>query len=250
MAGKYRRAKTPAQSAAAAKTREEQLTALQGRLTDHVREITSGPAWAAWLAAAAKFHSYRTGNSGLSEPPEWLRKTGSRLVCCSVELTARLHRQLLGVFGPRGRDSLFLAVGGPWRGLLPRTWCPEADVHKLVLTVGSDDQRDARGGADPVATGVGQPSCVPSVWAVRDDHTAAGGRIWAPADGEATFGLVGSDQLKVCSRFDDQACLGKQPQRWIGPAGTGLQCRVTRACGQGYHAEHDLEAAGGGWGSI
>jgi|BarGraNGADG00212_1021973.scaffolds.fasta_scaffold23535_2 DNA primase len=37
-----------------------QLTALQGHLTDHVRAITSGPAWAAWLAAAAKFHSYRT----------------------------------------------------------------------------------------------------------------------------------------------------------------------------------------------
>jgi hypothetical protein len=37
-----------------------QLTALQDRFTDHVRAITSGAAWAAWLAAAAKFHSYRT----------------------------------------------------------------------------------------------------------------------------------------------------------------------------------------------
>jgi hypothetical protein len=64
VAGKYRRAKTPAQTAAA-KAREEQLTALQGRLTDHARAITSGPAWAAWLAAAAKFHSYSFRNTVL-----------------------------------------------------------------------------------------------------------------------------------------------------------------------------------------
>jgi DNA primase len=65
VAGKYRRAKTPAQTAATAKAREEQLTALQGRLTDHVRAITSGPAWAAWLASAAKFHSYSFRNTVL-----------------------------------------------------------------------------------------------------------------------------------------------------------------------------------------
>ncbi len=65
MAGKYRRAKTPAEKAAAAKTREEQLTALHGRLTEHVATITSGPAWAAWLGAAAKFHSYSFRNTVL-----------------------------------------------------------------------------------------------------------------------------------------------------------------------------------------
>ena len=135
------------------------------------------------------------------------------------------------------------------RGLLPRTWCPEADVHKPVLAVGSDDQRDARGGAEPVATRVVQPSGVPAVWAVRDNHTAAGGRILAPADGEATGWLVGNDQLKACSRFDDQTCLGKQPPRWIGPPGTGLQSCVARACGQGHHAEHDLEIIAWGLGA-
>jgi len=65
VAGKYRRAKTPAEKVAVVKAREEQLTALQGRLTDHVRAITSGPAWAAWLAAAAKFHSYSFRNTVL-----------------------------------------------------------------------------------------------------------------------------------------------------------------------------------------
>src|SRR5680860_289603 len=65
MAGKYRRAKTPAEKAAAAQAREEQLTALQGRLTEHVRAITDGPAWAAWLGAAAKFHSYSFRNTVL-----------------------------------------------------------------------------------------------------------------------------------------------------------------------------------------
>src|SRR5665811_1089771 len=65
MAGKYRRAKTPAEKTAAAQAREEQLTALQGRLTEHVRAITDGPAWAAWLGAAAKFHSYSFRNTVL-----------------------------------------------------------------------------------------------------------------------------------------------------------------------------------------
>jgi hypothetical protein len=68
------------------------------------------------------------------------------MVVREVGSTVRLRRQFLGVVGPRGRGSLFLAVGGSLRGLLPRTWCPEADVHELVPAVGADDQGDACGG--------------------------------------------------------------------------------------------------------
>jgi len=74
----YKRPRTDAERAQAARVREEKLVALQDRLSEQVQAITTGEQWAAWLRTAGRFHSYSWGNTMLiqSQKPQATKVAG------------------------------------------------------------------------------------------------------------------------------------------------------------------------------
>src|SRR5450759_2987578 len=109
VAGKFRRPSTPAQRAQAAAARDAKLAALHQALTEQVRALATGPAWRRWLDVAGRFHTYRTGGSGIFEPGECLpRPTGDG----AGPAAGRSVTSTCGVAGPVAAGLAGPAHGG------------------------------------------------------------------------------------------------------------------------------------------